>query len=43
MLSVATIFAREKYTVKLQGGLEQSECKGYNDWTAVTVSLTQGR
>ena len=43
VLSAAAISAENKYTVQVKGGLALSECRGYEDWPAVTVSHTQGK
>jgi Cytochrome P460 len=38
----ASIFAQDKYTVQVPGGLAFSEFRGYEDWQTVAVSQTEG-
>ena len=37
-----TVFAQDKYTVQVPGGLAFSEFKGYESWQVVSISLNGG-
>src|SRR6516162_6786060 len=38
----SAIFAQDKYTVKVPGGLAFSEFRGYEDWAVIAISENQG-
>ena len=38
LLACVTVYAQDKYTVKVPGGLAFSEFKGYEDWPLVSIS-----
>ena len=41
-LAVLGVSAQDKYTVKVPGGLEFSEFRGYESWQVVSTSLDGG-
>src|SRR5688572_29612010 len=40
-LSGVAIYAQDKYTVKVPGGLAFSEFRGYEDWQAISLSRNE--
>ena len=41
-LTGIALAAQDKFTVQVTGGISLGECKGYDDWAAVSVSHPQG-
>src|SRR5262245_22095916 len=41
VLAGVAIFAQDKYTVKVPGGLAFSEFKGYEGWQAISISRNE--
>ena len=43
VLGGRAIYAQDKYTVQVPGGLAFSEFRGYEDWRVVAVSQTEAK